>query len=286
MQQTGRSGTLSKRKQIIACGSLAAAASLLLAVGTLLRMSDPGKFGVAATEGKAYDEALGLTEHGRFDEARAVVAEARRRGTESDRLRSIESQALRQIRGALALAHIGRLTDFGFEIGGATARSAVPGRAGGQVEQALAVLAKSSSDDDLVALNRGHALLTLDRPREALAEFQRVTGRTPGAPLARLGEGLAFFALAEYPSAENSFRACFELDPNQITARINLAMTLSEEGKTDLALAAWDEVLAQPQSLSSDDRRAIAHEVAELRKASQRQPSPPPGSGSLKKEDQ
>jgi len=205
-----------------------------------------------------------------------VAAEAVHRGLESDRLRTVEAQALRRLPGTLALACAGRLTDFGFEIGGVTARSTAPGQAAGRAEEALKVLAPSGSDDDTVGLNRGHALLSLQRPREALAEFELVARRSPASALARLGEGLASFALTDYPAAEDAFRACLKLDPNQTTARIDLGMTLTEEGKIDEALAAWEEVLARPQGLTDEDRRAIQQEVEELRAARQRPMSPSP----------
>ncbi len=261
---------------------LAAAASLLVAVGFLVRVSDRGVIGVATTEGEAYGRAVRLNEQGRFDEARTVVADAARRGIESDRLRSIDAQAVRRLPGTIALAYAGRLTDFGFEIGGATARSAAAGPSSGRAQEALGVLARSSLDDDAITLNRGHAFLSLQRPREALTEFQRVAQRSPGSALARLGEGLAFFALADYPHAEDAFRASLRLDPEQKAARINLAMTLAEEGKIDDALASWEEVLERSHGLTDEDRRAIEQEVDVLRAA--RKNSPPPASGTPSKE--
>ena len=249
---------------------LAAAASLLVAFSTLIRLerrSTPG----AATEAEAYTQANDLLKRGQFDEARTVVVEAARRGMESDRLRTIEAQALRRMPGMLALAYAGRLTDFDYEIGGVTARSATGGFGPGQAEAALNVLNQSHSADEAAALNRGHALLSLQRPREALADFRRVAERDPKSALARLGEGLACFALADYPAAEAAFRACLALDSNQSAARVNLAMTLAEEGKIDEALAAWEDVLARREGLSDEDRRAIQREIEELRAAQKNQ---------------
>jgi tetratricopeptide (TPR) repeat protein len=254
---------------------LAAVASVLLALGTLMGLDVRGRPGVA-TEADAFAQADDLLRRGRFDEARAAVAEAAHRGIKSDRLRSIEADAIRRIPGGLALAEVGRLTDFGFEIGGVTARSTVSGLSVGQAEDALKALGSSDPADDTTALNRGHALLSLQRPREALTEFQRVAGRTPGSAPARLGEGLAAFALADYPAAENAFRACLQLDPGQSAARINLAMTLAEEGKIDEALNTWAEVLEGPGILTDEERGSIRREVEELRATRQRTSSPSP----------
>jgi len=263
-------------KRSTAWVGLAAAASLLLAVVTLLRFDVRGRSG-AVTEAEAYAQSTDLLQHGEFEQARMVIVEAAGRGIQSDRLRTVEAQTLRRIPGTIALAYAGRLTDFGFEIGGATARSTAPDPSDGRAEEVLKVLALTSPDDDAAGLNRGHAMLSLQRPREALAEFQRVAQRSARSALARLGAGLAFFALSDYPAAENAFRACLQLDPKQDAARINLAMTLAEEGKIDEALPAWEDVLARPNTLSEAERRAIQREVEELRAARQRSPSSPSG---------
>jgi tetratricopeptide (TPR) repeat protein len=268
--------TIRTLKGSMAWAGLAAAAALLVAVGLLIRLDVRGRSG-ATTEAEAYARATDRLGRSRFDEARAVAAEAAHRGLGSDRLRTVEAQALRRMPGTLALAYAGRLTDFGYEIGGATARSTAPGRAADRAEEALKALAPSGPDDPTVVLNRGHALLTLQRPREALAEFRQVEQRRPDSALARLGEGLALFALADYPAAEEAFRSGIRLDPDQAAARINLAMTLAEEGKIDEALAAWEDVLARPQGLTDADRRAIEQEVRELRAARPAPASPPAG---------
>ncbi len=274
-QTLERPRTDRRLRRLVGWISLAAAASVLLAVGLLIRFSDRGQIGpIVTSESGVFARAEALIEKRQFDEARSVVAEASRRGITSDRLRALESQALRRIPTTLALAYAGRLTDFGFEIGGATARSAGSHPAADRAQQALKLLAGSGSDDAAVALNRGHALLTLQRPREALAEFRRVSDASSEAPLARLGEGLAQFASADYAAAERAFRACLRLDPNQSAARINLAMTLGEEGKIEEALAVWEQVRAHPRELSNEDRRAIQREVEELRAARQKTPLP------------
>jgi tetratricopeptide (TPR) repeat protein len=264
--------SLWKNKPRLAWVGLASAALVLIAVGMLIRFKESGRGGV--TEGAVYAQAAGLLQRGQFDRVRAVVAEAAQRGIESDRLRLVDSQALRRIPATLALAYAGRLTDFGFELGGVVARGPAPDRSASQTEQALNVLVQSQSDDETIALNRGHAFLTLHRPREALTEFHTVAERSPNSTLASLGEGLAFFAIGDYPAAEKAFRTCLQLDSNQPAARINLAMALAEEGKIADALATWEEILAQPNALTDADRRAIQSEVEELRRAMERPSSP------------
>jgi tetratricopeptide (TPR) repeat protein len=204
---------------------------------------------------------------GDFAGARTVVAQAMDRGALSDRIKAIDAEAVRLIPAPLALAFAGRLTDFGFEIGGATARETNSGQSTGKAEEALKVLARSGSTDDTIALNRGHALLSIQQPREALVEFLKVVDRSPGSSLAWLGQGLARYALADYPAAEEAFRTSSRLDPELAAARVNLAMTLGEEGKIDEALAAWRDVLARPGAVSAQERQAIENEVEELRRA-------------------
>ena len=249
-------------KRSMAWAGLAAAACLLLAGGMLLRVDVRGLPG-AATEAEAYAQAADLLGRGQFDEARAGAAEAVHRGLESDRLRTVEAQALRRLPATLALACAGRLTDFGFEIGGVTARSTAPGQAAGRAEEALKVLARSGTDDDTVGLNRGHALLSLGRYREAQTEFEAIATRHPRERLAPLGAGLARFALADYTAAESAFRTCLQLDPDSTAARINLAMSLEEQGKFDEALTTWEQLLSR--SLPDSDRQAILRQVEELR---------------------
>lgn len=122
------------RKRSIAWVGLAAAASLLLAFGTLLRW-DIRVRPVATTEADVFAQAADLLERGQFDQRGAAVVDAAQRGIKSDRLCSIEAEAMRRIPGILALAQVGRLTDFGFEIGGATARGPSGGQSTGRAQE-------------------------------------------------------------------------------------------------------------------------------------------------------
>jgi hypothetical protein len=164
----------------------------------------------------------------------------------------------------IALAYAGRLTDFGFEIGGVAARDAGRPGAGIAALRAQEVLNRTSGRSDLGAeLNRGHALLMLGRAEEALAEFRRATRRALGEPLAWLGQGLAAFVLNDFAAAESAFRESLRLDPQSAAARLNLAMTLEELGKLDQAVTEWERLLAQP--LPEAEARAVRSEIEELR---------------------
>ena len=246
----------------IVWGPLAAAASILLMVGVLVQLQ--GRWVARGrAEGQTFAQANQLLQTGQFDQAQVVVADAARRGIESGRLRGIEAEAIRGIPNVLALAVAGRLSDFGFEIGGVTAREAPLKGTNDRARRAYELLARSPSDDVVIGLNRGHALLSLGQYREALTEFEAIAARHPREPLAPLGTGLAWFALADYPAAETAFRASLQVDPDNTAARMNLAMSLEEQGKYDEALTTWEQLLTR--SLPDSDRQAILRQVEELR---------------------
>jgi tetratricopeptide (TPR) repeat protein len=236
---------------------LAVAAAVLLAVGLSMSLRRP-------SESSAVARAETLLRRGDFAAARTLLADARRRGVSSDRLRSLEAQAERELPGPDALALVGRLSDFGYDMDGVAARDADPAGPSEQLGHAYDLLAGCGSDDDTVVLNRGHVLLALGRPGPALAEFETVTARSPRQPLAWLGAGLAHFLLNDPAGAERDFRACLDLDAGNVAARINLAMTLEERGAAEAALAEWQRLLDGP--LTAADRARIERVVAELRK--------------------
>lgn len=242
--------------------SLAIAACLLVTVGLL-------SFPRGTSEIAMYEKSLRLLTSKKFAEAHDLLALAAEQGIESDRLRSLDAQALRKIPDPNALAYAGRLTDFGFDGTGAIARD--PGAAAGdEVEKAAALLRAAGSTSPEVILNRGHVLLAQDRPNEALAEFETACRLAPQNPLAWLGRGLANYVLDKMTEAEADFRRAIELDPENVAARVNLAMTLGATGKTQEALEAWQSLLAG--SLTQRDRETAQQAIEYLRRnASQNQ---------------
>jgi tetratricopeptide (TPR) repeat protein len=243
-----------RRRWLLA--SVSAAAVLLLATALSLLRHAPA-------EAQVYARAEALLYQSDFPAARALLRDADRKGVRSDRLRNLHAQAERELRGPMALALAGRLSDFGFDLDGVAARAVKEPVQQPQLRRAYELLAECGSDEDAVVLNRGHALLTLGERAPALAEFEAVAARSPREPLAWLGVGLAQYLLQNYAAAERAFGTCLDLDANNISARINLAMTLEERGQPARARAEWQRVLAGP--LSPEDRAKIERAVSELR---------------------
>ncbi len=241
---------------------LAAAAAVLLMVAGTAGYFEWRRNPVVA-ERRAYAQAESLLKTGDYQGARTVISEANDRGVRSDRLRSLEAQALRAIPAPIALAWAGRLSDLGYEIGGIVARGPAATERNDGARRAYELLKTAGVRDTTVLLNRGHALLSLGQPAEALTEFRAAADRAPREPLAWLGLGLAQYALDDYRAADQSFRECLKLDPRNAAASINLAMTLEEEGDSAAALRLWEQLLATP--LAEPDRAAIQREVEQLR---------------------
>lgn len=237
----------------------ATAASLLfLVTGSYLYFGGRSKW----TEEVAYLTARERLEAGDFAEAQAVVRRAEQQGLSSGRLQSLDAQADRQIPAATALEHAGRLADFGYEIGGVVARdpASMPYRSG--LEAAQVKLSGAGSDELEVLLNRGHLLLTQNEIPQARKEFEAATTLAPENRLAWLGLGLAAFLAEEYQAAEAAFRQCLQLAPRDVTARINLAMTLEELNRANDALALWQGLLSEELTLA--DRRNIQAAAEQL----------------------
>ena len=64
-------------------------------------------------------------------------------------------------------------------------------------------------------------------------------------------------------AAERAFRRTIEIDPQNIDAKFNLALTLEEAGQTALALKMWEALLKE--SLSDADRTRVEHAIGLLK---------------------
>ena len=236
---------------------LATAAGLLLLVGGISWIVTSG-----GSEAAVYRRALAALEAGRFDEARSDLDQAIAGGNSSPRLRSLLAQAHRQMPRALALAHAGRLSDFGIEIGGIVARDPAqwPHRQG--IQQAEAALA-AAGDEPAVLLNRGHLLLSRGDTRGAAEQLAKAERLAPNDPFVLLGQGIVAYLQDDFARAESAFRRAAELAPENTAAQMNLAMTLQEQGKRVEAIDAWKNVLAR-DDVEAEDREKISREVATL----------------------
>ena len=103
----------------------------------------------------------------------------------------------------------------------------------GRVSEAEPLLrqALELSPTDLGARNAlGLCLLRLERPLEALSEFEALLELNPNLPFAHASRGSALFALGRIPDAEASYRRAIEIDPNQVVALAGLANLTSSRG--------------------------------------------------------
>lgn len=238
----------------------AVAASLVVGA-TLLFLPGRGD-GPQLAERRAYDKTVELLKQGDFEQTRRAVQTARDAGTDSPRLRNLEAQAVLEVPAATSLAAAGDLPSFGHEISGVISRSPAPAAAIRNREAALELLERID-DDPAVALNRGYVLLALDRIEEARSIFESATTQSPSDPLAWLGLGLASYLDDDFPTATTAFERAAQLDRQSLVARINLAMSLTESGRLDEALAVWQSALAL--NPAGGTRREIESAIEELR---------------------
>lgn len=200
-------------------------------------------------EREVYLETRELLASSDFQQAQGVLARAASQGLSSDRLLNLKSQAARKIPSEIALASAGRLTDLGYEPGGILARG--PRSATGLTE-AGELLASAGDAEFAVVLNRGHVHLFSGEAEQAAAAFARARTMKPESPLAWLGTGLSAFVGGELEFAEQAFRRVLKLDSDNLDARVNLALTLEEQGRLADALLVWQSLENEP--LSPGDR--------------------------------
>lgn len=222
---------------------LAVAACVIVAIGSLLFL--PRGTAPETAEGNTSRKAQELLAAGEFDKVRELVADARQRGIQSPRLNNLDAQSRRHIPVEVALAYAGRMTDFGYDVGGIVPRDPLRQSNDEGLLSAYNLLLTTNARDFGVILNRGHALLSLGKPEEALREFQNAVAMSPGEPWGWLGQGVAEFMMGHFAAAETAFRECLDRDSHIRAARFNLAMALEEQEKFDEALAAWQGLLKE-----------------------------------------
>jgi tetratricopeptide (TPR) repeat protein len=103
----------------------------------------------------------------------------------------------------------------------------------GRVEEAEQLLqrAVAMAPGDLGSRNAlGLCLLRLDRPEEALAQFDAILALNSALPFAHVSRGNASFALGAVGDAEASYRRALSLDPNHGIALAGLARIAISRG--------------------------------------------------------
>ena len=93
-----------------------------------------------------------------------------------------------------------------------------------QYEQALHL----QPDDDDAALNAGHALMGIGRHEQAEGAFARLTQRAPRRGDAWQALGAARHELGDASGAIEAFRKAHAVNPEDLAARFNLGMSLSD----------------------------------------------------------
>lgn len=157
----------------------------------------------------------------------------------------------------LAFASQTRLTDYGFGL---------DGRKLADFEMIKSFEALPAGKDIESLLKRGHLLLSAGNAKLAGEVFQEATEKFPQEPVAWLGAGLAAFVDKNLDAAEKSFRKALDLDPNNQSARVNLAITLEAKNDRNAALQEWKHLLSQ--KLTPADREKFEQHVKVLEKES------------------
>lgn len=97
----------------------------------------------------------------------------------------------------------------------------------------------------------GLGLLRLERPKEALEQFDTILKVSPGLPYAHTSRGNALLALGEVGAAEASFRSAIQTDPAQNLALAGLAHIARSRGEYSEAREWADKALEQVPGLPS-----------------------------------
>lgn len=239
--------------------SMAVAAVLfVLAASIVVILTLPGGPGRSRTEAEYFAEAETKLRESKFADVRSLTDEAIRNGVGSLRIHNLRGQAAREIPNASALAFAGRITDFGYELGGVEARGQKPDAPKTNAEQELA----AAGDDMTAVLNRGHLALSENRPDEAAKSFQTVIDRDRDNGDAWLGLGLARFMANDFVAAEQAFGEALKRKPGDLAASWNQAMTLEELGRFEEATKAWRVIL--PLIGDEAERRKLEQHIKQL----------------------
>ena len=162
-----------------------------------------------------FAQALGLHQHGRLEEAKAVYGEVLRANPR-------HAEAL-QLLGVIAY------------------QSNLHQEALGLIDQALAI----QPDNAYFLSNRGNALKELGRFEDAVATFDKAIRLRPDYADAYCNRGIALHAMQAYAQAMQSHDRAVALKPDFPTAYYNRAVALQDMGDLEAAVASYDKAIAQ-----------------------------------------
>jgi len=98
--------------------------------------------------------------------------------------------------------------------------------------------------DAVTQFNLGDACIRLGRIHEGVAAYEKATQINPQYETSAFNNlGMAMLQRGAEEEAEVAFRQSIESDPSNLNARMNLATTLSRQGKTDDALSVYQDIL-------------------------------------------
>ena len=120
--------------------------------------------------------------------------------------------------------------------------------------------ALSLKNDPILMFNRGALLLQLDRPKDALAAFDKSMAAGLAEPQAYFNCGLALMALGRLDEALASYDEALMRQPEYADAFINRGLVLVSLQRLDDALISYDRAL----SLNPDSREAKANRTSLL----------------------
>lgn len=250
-------------------GSLRRWRSILLAVAAIIIVGMTVQLLVPTgnsqlAESDFYQKAMKLLYGADFAGVHDLLADARQKGVESGRLTSLEIQATRGIPDPIALSSDGRLSEFGYGIGGVVAMGAVDD--GIDLKSADQRLQQAGGESVEVLLNRGHVLLTMGDSEQARDVFDQAISRASNNAHAWLGRGIARYMQNDFSGAAEDFRETLQRNPELVSARINLAMTLEELDELNAAIEQWEGLLNEP--LPATEKEQIQRNLQELQQAS------------------
>lgn len=115
-----------------------------------------------------------------------------------------------------------------------------------RAERSLRRALEIQPDDKEARLLLGRALIGLDRPAEAAAEYERVLERDPRDLRAHLGKGVALDLQGRHEQAQDVYRAGLDVDPSHLSLLNNLALSRAFSGDLGEATGILRELVADP----------------------------------------